>query len=46
MPSTDLIQHNVATDLPQVAYKAITAGIDDDLGGSDYYGTIVALRKI
>ena len=40
-----LIQHNVATDLKQAAYKAITAGIDDDLGGSDYYGTIVDLVK-
>ena len=38
-----LISHGVAIDLKQAAYKAITAGVDDDLGASDYNKTIVEL---
>lgn len=40
-----LIQHGVATDLKQAAFKAFTAGVDNDLGGSDYFGTIASLVK-
>jgi beta-glucosidase len=41
-----LVGHGVAEDVNEAALQAINAGVDSDLGGTDYYPAIIELVKI
>ncbi|MEO7990929.1 MAG: glycoside hydrolase family 3 N-terminal domain-containing protein [Chryseolinea sp.] len=40
-----LVEHGVAADVNEAALKAITAGVDSDLGAADFSPALIALMK-
>jgi beta-glucosidase len=40
-----LVGHGIAADNNEAALKAITAGVDSDLGSTDYYPSVIELIK-